>query len=507
MNPPTRRITISPAGGSLPLNSDVAAAWQHRPWAAVTESPGKHIRSVARQDWVPPLLYLILDCAVWAALYAGISYVRGDAFFTTPSQFLLVDVVQLAVIVQALFIVGAYNRYTDARTLSYTAEHILALVAAAGISSLLLYSAATYDQTMKPSRGVLLLCFLLFIPISLAYRRVVSRFVAASISAKAFLVIGTGKLAEQFYNTYRRAGTRQRLEFVDIRKERSGEPIAGPGSPIIDGDLESKLNNLTRHYSGVILAEDIARFAPDLLARLVRTQFQSTRVYTLESFYETHWGKVPLHALDAFWPLQSGFQLARLSPYYYVKRLFDVVASTIGLLLAAPLCLVISASIAATSGRPLFYRQQRVGRDEALFTIYKFRTMVERPEDDTDDIYTRKGDPRVTPLGRWLRKLRLDELPQLWNVFRGDMTLIGPRAEWVRCAERYRAAIPLYHFRHLIKPGITGWAQVNYPYGESDADAFEKLKYDLYYIRHYSLRLDAMIFLKTIYTMLFWKGR
>jgi lipopolysaccharide/colanic/teichoic acid biosynthesis glycosyltransferase len=159
------------------------------------------------------------------------------------------------------------------------------------------------------------------------------------------------------------------------------------------------------------------------------------------------------------------------------------------------------------NGRPVLFRQVRVGRESEPFTILKFRTMSHPPTDEVDDIYTRKGDPRITKLGRWLRKLRLDELPQLWNVLRGDMSLIGPRAEWTKCSERYEKKIPFYHFRHLVKPGITGWAQVNYPYGESDEDAIEKLKYDLYYIRHYSLKLDAMIVLKTLHVMLFGKGR
>ncbi len=128
-------------------------------------------------------------------------------------------------------------------------------------------------------------------------------------------------------------------------------------------------------------------------------------------------------------------------------------------------------------------------------------------EEDRDDIYTRKNDPRITRVGRILRKFRLDELPQLWNVFNGEMSLIGPRAEWTKCAERYEKQIPFYHFRHLVKPGITGWAQVNYPYGESDEDAIEKLKYDLYYIRRYSLKLDAMIALKTVHVMLFSRGQ
>ena len=160
------------------------------------------------------------------------------------------------------------------------------------------------------------------------------------------------------------------------------------------------------------------------------------------------------------------------------------------------------------SGKPVIFRQPRVGGEGQMFIAYKFRTMFTRSgAAETDDIYTRENDPRITRMGSWLRKLRLDELPQLWNVFRGEMSLIGPRAEWIKCAERYEKAIPFYHFRHLVKPGITGWAQVNYPYGESDEDAIEKLKYDLYYIRHYSLKLDAMIILKTVHTMLFGKGR
>jgi len=132
---------------------------------------------------------------------------------------------------------------------------------------------------------------------------------------------------------------------------------------------------------------------------------------------------------------------------------------------------------------------------------------MRRCDEADEDIYTRKTNRRVTSLGRWLRKLRLDELPQLWNALKGDISLIGPRPEWSKCAERYEQTIPFYHFSALVKPGITGWAQVNYPYGESDEDAVEKLKYDLYYIRHYSLKLDAMIVLKTLYTMLFGKGR
>jgi exopolysaccharide biosynthesis polyprenyl glycosylphosphotransferase len=333
------------------------------------------------------------------------------------------------------------------------------------------------------------------------------RKVTVASANRAFLVVGSGKLAADFYRIYRSSPNNQRLEFIDLEGKNAGQRIAGPGSPIIEGDFPKEWNTLSKRYSGIILAENIDRIRPELLDRLVRTQFQWARVYTLESFYEAHWRQVPVHSVDPFWPIQAGFQLSRTSPYHYAKRIFDMIAAAVGLLLAMPLMAVIALIILATSGRPIIFRQRRVGRDENVFTVYKFRTMRDVDPATVGEIYTRANDPRILPFGRWLRKSRLDELPQLWNVLTGELSLIGPRAEWVECAERYREKIPYYHFRHLVKPGITGWAQVNYRYGESEDDAMQKLTYDLYYIRHYSLKLDAMIVLKTIHTMLFGGGR
>jgi exopolysaccharide biosynthesis polyprenyl glycosylphosphotransferase len=490
--------------------SSEAGKWQPEAGVSLHE-PVRRRRfasAVAANEWTVGLLFFAIDVVSWVLIYGVISYLRSDNFLVGPLEFLLVDVVQLAVICQALFMIGGYDRNNDTRTLTYMAEHILAIVGAAAISSLLVYAAATFDSSMKPSRSAVLLSFLVFLPLSLAYRRVIHRFLAQSTAGRAFLVIGSGELAARFYEAYRQSANRQRLEFVDIERERVGEHIAGSGSPIIEGDLATKLANLNDRYSGVVLAERVDRIRPELLEHLVRTQFQRTRVYTLESFYEAHWRRVPVHSIDPFWPLQMGFQLARNSPYHYLKRLFDLIFSGILLFLLWPILLLLVLVVWIDSGRPAIFRQPRVGREGAVFTAFKFRTMrCDSSSDEEADIYTRAGDPRVTRAGRWLRKLRLDELPQVFNVLRGDMSLIGPRAEWTKCAERYERKIPFYHFRHLVKPGITGWAQVNYPYGESDDDAIEKLKYDLYYIRHYSLKLDAMIVLKTVHTVLFGKGR
>jgi exopolysaccharide biosynthesis polyprenyl glycosylphosphotransferase len=489
-------------------DSGEAPAWKNQTQATGERvEPKRIIARVRDHDWTVGLLYAFCDIVCWVSLYAFVGYMRRDAFFVSAFEFVLVDCITLIVIVQALYIVGGYNRNTETRGLTYTAEHILAITAAAIISSLLIYSSAAYDAAMKPSRAVLLLSFVLFVPISLLYRRFFRRTSVASAAQRAFLVIGSGELATQFYEAYKQSPNQQQLEFVDNDTARVGSIIAGEGSPTIQGGIAAKLTDLDRRYSGVILAESVDRLGQDLIERLVRTQFQRTRVYTLESFYEAHWRHVPIHTIDPFWPLQMGFQLARISPYHYLKRLFDVVASALLLVISSPLIVIIWCLIRLTSKGAVIFGQNRVGREGLRFTAYKFRTMTESNDAGDDAIYTRENDVRVTPTGRWLRKLRLDELPQLWNVLKGDMSLIGPRAEWEKCVERYEKKIPFYHFRHLVKPGITGWAQVNYPYGESEEDALNKLQYDLYYIRHYSLKLDAMIALKTVHTMLFGKGR
>jgi exopolysaccharide biosynthesis polyprenyl glycosylphosphotransferase len=472
-----------------------------------------------QQEWAPGLLFFVCDVVCWFTIYGFLGFFRHDALFSSGFEFATIDVIQLAVIVQALFIIGGYSSRVEMRGLIYTAEHIIAMLSALAGSALILYAAATFDHTMKPSRSVVLASFIAFTPVSMLYRRAMSKRIVEASANRAFLVIGAGDVATRFFRAYRQSPNNQRLEFVDPRQARVGQGIAGPGTPLVEGDLASKLGEAGKRYSGIILAENLENIRPELIDALVRAQFQRTRVYTLESFYEAHWRHVPLDSIDPFWPLQSGFQLSRTSPYHYLKRLFDVIASIIGLTILWPFMLIIAAVIWLTTGRPVIFKQSRVGRDDHVFTLYKFRTMKvaeaergtavsgQRAEITKEDIYTRVNDPRISGFGRWLRKFRLDELPQLWNVLWGELSLIGPRAEWVECADRYNSKIPFYHFRHLVKPGITGWAQVNYPYGESDEDAVEKLKYDLYYIRNYSPLLDAMIVLKTIHTMLFGKGR
>jgi sugar transferase (PEP-CTERM system associated) len=169
----------------------------------------------------------------------------------------------------------------------------------------------------------------------------------------------------------------------------------------------------------------------------------------------------------------------------------------------APVMLMVALLVKITSRGPVLFRQTRVGLNGAIFSIYKFRSMYENAEAGTGPVWARKGDPRITPVGKWLRALRLDELPQLFNVLRGEMLLIGPRPERPEFVKKFESQIPFYRLRHSIKPGITGWAQINYKYGENLDDTIIKLEYDLYYIKNQSLSLDILILLRTLKVMLF----
>src|SRR5262249_52175615 len=321
-------------------------------------------------EWSSAALYLFLDVVSWLAIYRVAGWFRYDAFYATPFQFFVINLIQLGVIVAALYFVGGYDRNVEKLTLSYTAEHILAVTTAALVSAMLIYSAATFDQTMKPSRGVLLLSFAIFLPMSLAYRRWIRQYVVASSVGRSFLVIGGGATAARFYEAYKRSSNGQQLEFVDVNEERVGQPIAGDGSPIVQGDLASKLDNLRNRYSGIVLAERASSLNTQLLERLVDGQFQENRVYPFESFYETQWRYLPLGIVDPFWPLQTGFQLARISPYHYLKRLFDVVASATALVICSPILILVPFFIWIDDGAPVLFRQERVGRDGRRFMLF-----------------------------------------------------------------------------------------------------------------------------------------
>jgi len=239
--------------------------------------------------------------------------------------------------------------------------------------------------------------------------------------------------------------------------------------------------------------------------KLIRRHLQKNDTLSMDNFFLSEFRYVPIKLVDDSWPFEQGFRITKNLAYAHAKRTIDILLSLVVLILASPAILISMLAVKLTSKGPIFFKQTRIGAKEIPFTLLKLRTMHMGSDKKGD--YTQENDPRITPIGNFLRKSRLDELPQLFNVIKGDMSLIGPRAEWDKLVKNYEDEIPHYHLRHISKPGITGWAQVNYPYGANLEDTINKLKYDLYYVRYYSLTMDLTIIIKTAYTMLFGRGR
>jgi sugar transferase (PEP-CTERM system associated) len=237
---------------------------------------------------------------------------------------------------------------------------------------------------------------------------------------------------------------------------------------------------------------------------LLQAKLAGVRVEDAATIYERITGKILIDGIKPSWLIFSdGFRASRLTRI--VKRAVDVTLAAVGLVLAAPLMLLTTAAVRLDSPGPVLYRQQRMGEGGRLFTLFKFRSMRADAETGTP-IWATDQDDRVTKVGRFIRTTRLDELPQLWNVLRGDMSFVGPRPERPFFVEQLAAVIPFYMERHVVKPGITGWAQVKYRYGSSIEDATEKLRYDLYYIKHLSIFFDLTIVMDTVKVILSGKG-
>ena len=245
----------------------------------------------------------------------------------------------------------------------------------------------------------------------------------------------------------------------------------------------------------------------DLFEVLVECQANGVRVSSISDLYEKFLDKIPVEHINPDWAMymiKDRAVFGRLS--LGLKRLLDLVLAGIGLLLFIPLLPLVALAIRLDSVGPIFYRQIRMGQGGKPFSIIKFRTMDTNAEQDGKPRWATKDDVRITRVGRFLRKTRLDEIPQLLNVLRGEMSLVGPRPERPEFVDRLQREIPFYRTRLIVKPGLTGWAQVRYSYGNTLEDAHIKLQYDFYYLRHWSLWLDLHIILQTIGVVLKFRG-
>jgi sugar transferase (PEP-CTERM system associated) len=361
------------------------------------------------------------------------------------------------------------------------------------------YSRGTVLQDATPY-------FVLFVlSVAIALRKPLVTRTATAFFRRRILVIGTGHGAFEVEQTAR-ALPAARLDVVGF------VPL-----PTREEGLSVPRDRVTP--AGLSIPELVSRLAVDEIVVAAREQrggvlpvgellvcrTLGVRVTDLPAFYERMRGEVPVEALKASWLIYGeGFRqgLVRRT----VKRLFDVAMSALLLTLALPVILAAAIAIFFESPGPVIFRQERVGRGGRTFVLLKLRSMRADAESDGKPRWASEKDERITPVGRFIRKLRIDELPQLWNVLKGEMSLIGPRPERPIFVEELARQIPFYAVRHTVNPGITGWAQVRCEYGASVEDAKRKLQFDLYYVKNHSLVLDLLVALETIRVVLSGKG-
>jgi sugar transferase (PEP-CTERM system associated) len=397
-----------------------------------------------------------------------------------------------------------YNDFYDLTLVHSNRELIVRLLQAAGAASIFLAALYFILPALMIGNGIFVSALGVFLLAILGWRLAFNYISGSMKLQERVLFVGTGETArrvarqilDQHEFAYRIIG------FIDDDASRVGERIVNPAIVGTPADIERLC---AEHHIDRIVVGLSNRRGKLPVEELLRAKLAGIRVEDATTTYERVTGKILIDDLRPSWLIFSdGFRVSHATRL--MKRTIDLTLSMVLAVLALPFMLLTALLVLIEDGRPILYQQERVGENGRTFILSKFRSMRKDAEHGGKPIWAKDGDVRITRIGRFIRKTRLDELPQIYNVVRGDMSFVGPRPERPFFVEQLAKEIPFYQQRHTVKPGITGWAQVKYRYGSSLEDATEKLRYDLYYIKHLSVFFDLTIVFDTVKVVLFRKG-
>ena len=382
----------------------------------------------------------------------------------------------------------------------------IAIAAFVGIVIYSLVFIIRVDPNALPRIGVG--AFLVFASfLTMLWRWLYIRFYTSSGQMRRMLIVGAGKAGETLAETFLSFSPPpfNIVGYIDDDPGKVGKSVHG--FPILAGS-QDLLTLIDDHRVSDLIIAVSGAMQGVTFQTILDAQEKGIEVTRMPTLYEEMSGRVPIHHLESDWVIRSFIDQARVSGIYILaKRLMDILGGLAGLSIFIFLFPFTALATLIDSGLPIFYSQIRLGRGGRIFKIYKFRTMYQNAEADGLAKLAEKNDPRITRIGNLLRRTRLDEFPQFWNVLRGEVSLVGPRAERPELVASFQKQIPFYRARLLVKPGLTGWAQINYGYVSTVGDTAVKLEFDLYYIKHRTLMMDFNIILRTIGTMLTGKGR
>jgi sugar transferase (PEP-CTERM system associated) len=439
------------------------------------------------------LLVLCILCAYYLRLH--------QSPFTANGQYVLPKAILIAVVFQIfLHLNDIYGFRKERATREYTLRLLQAL-AMAIVTLCVLYYAV---PSLIIGRGIFGISIVLSIVFLIVWHSLLRFYLGMRAPHTNLLVLGTGNLAREAVREILRhpeLGIKV-IGFVDDNPKLVGVSIVNPKVVGIYQDLPALVAN---HKVDRIIVGLQDRRGKLPIKDLLHFKTKGVAIEDATTFYERVAGKIPIENLKPSWMVfNSGFGVSRRM--LMEKRILSLLVSSVMLFLFSPVILLLMLVVKLSSKGPVFYRQERVGQDGRSFMLVKFRSMHENAEKGTGPVWSTDNDPRITRIGRIMRRTRLDELPQFYNVFRGDMSLVGPRPERPHFVQQLADTIPYYPLRHVVKPGITGWAQINFGYANSLEHTIEKLQYDLFYIKNMSWVLDTLILFETIKTVLVRKG-
>jgi sugar transferase (PEP-CTERM system associated) len=443
---------------------------------------------------------LLIFFAMVAAAYLRLGW--ADAYFELNEKYGFLKAAVVTAFCLAAFYL--YDLY-DFVVMHDRRELVLRLVQALGLAWVALAIVMYLAPALMIGRGVSLIALPLALALMVAWRVGAHWLLGHPGVGEKILIVGSGVMAVEVAREVlerRDAGFRI-VGFVDSRPEMVGQSLINPRVIGLTDDLAAIARREGVNRIVVAQAERRGQFPTKQLLDLSL----SGEVFIEEcaSFYERLTGRVSLDMMRPSWLIfSSRARQARLSAV--LRALFHRGVALAGAAVSLPIALLTAALIKLDSPGPVLYSQERVGKNGRPFRVYKFRSMRTDAEKDGPVWASKDGDARTTRVGRVIRKIRVDEIPQFWNILRGDMNFVGPRPERPHFVRQLAEEIPFYEQRHLIPPGLTGWAQIKYPYGASVEDARQKLQYDLFYIKNQSLVLDAVILFETVKTILFGRG-
>ena len=415
----------------------------------------------------------------------------------------------IAMYLFGLYLTDTYKLNREVSGVRLSERAILGIIAAVTAVTSLVYITGLWGSEPIVGRGVLLISVGLFSIWAVVSRAIVDAWLKANQQSSRFLVLGDYQKVVEFGKEHRKLNSQTEfVSFADFAGEDSYTPARSSArTAVVDrvGSLSSTWKQ--QYWSGILIDGAERSLSQQMVRDLMDMRLRGVYVYSIADFCEQFWQKIPpAYVQDDWFAFTSGFNILHNRIKAKLKQLIDIVVAAVMIIVSLPITLPTAIAIKFSSPGPIFYSQVRTGLNGKKFRVYKFRSMCQNAESKGIQ-WAKEKDPRITKIGSFIRLTRIDELPQLWNVFKGEMSLVGPRPERPEFDLQLREQIPYYDVRYLVKPGITGWAQVCYPYGASVEDAYQKVAYDLYYIKNYSLLMDLAIAFKTLRVVVLGKGR